>query len=218
MEAGMMGTNRSISLLLLIAAGTAGIATLFLPFIFDTSPVGMVLELFLISDAINWAWSLYALLAFPLFLPVLVSAASVRLMISGLFSRSERAVAYVASSMMAFSTLSFIILLFIVSGLPSFVHEWLASTIPVLTLVLGVFVVIKNLRNKRSKEVSAVMAMQVAYLSNALFCLILFFGGWQIGAYCVVVTSIIYLLQVVLASVKSGVFRRGGTENNVSAV
>ena len=218
MEAGIMGTNRSISLLLLIVGGTTGIATLFLPFIFDTSPVGMVFELFLISDAINWAWSLYALLAFPLFLPVLVFSASVRLMISGLFSRSERAVAYVASSMMAFSTLSFIILLFIVSGWPSFVQEWLASTIPVLTLLLGVFVVIKNLMNRGSMEVSAVMAMQVAYLSNALLCLILFLGGWQIGAYFVIVTSIVYILQIILASVKLGIFRRGSTESNVSAV
>jgi hypothetical protein len=82
-------------------------------------------------------------------------------------------------------------------------------------LLFGGYVVIKNLRNKGPREVSAVMAMQIAYLSSALFCLIGFFRtGWQIGAYFVVVTSIVYLLQIVLATVKLGVFRRGGTNSS----
>lgn len=80
-------------------------------------------------------------------------------------------------------------------------------SVPLLPLLFGVYVVIKNLRNKGPKEVSAIMAMQFVYLSNALLCLIAYFGDWQIGAYFVVVTSIVYLLQIVLALVKPGVLR-----------
>ena len=205
MESGMIGTNRSIGPLLLTVSGTAGIAALFLPFTWDISPTEAVVlrELFL--------------LAIPSFLSVLVSAAYVRWMISGLLSRPERAIAYVASSMMAFSTLYYII-----SGMlrgfdwlkPFDVRDWLIVVIPVLTLLSGVYFVIKKLRNKGPKEVSAIMAMQIAYLSNALLCLIGFFGVWEIGAYFVVVTSIVYLLQIVLALVKPGVLRSGDANSN----
>ncbi len=198
MEAGMIGKNRSIGPLLLTVSGTAGIAALFLPFTWDISPTEAVVlrELFL--------------LAIPSFLSVLVSAAYVRWMISGLLSRTERAIAYVASSMMAFSTLYFIISDWLMSkGWPDpfDVRGWLIVVIPVLTLLSGVYFVIKKLRNKGSKEVSAIMAMQIAYLSNALLCLILFFGDWEIGAYFVVVTSIVYQLQIVLALMKPAVLR-----------
>ncbi|MHC4639135.1 MAG: hypothetical protein ACYTBV_16790 [Planctomycetota bacterium] len=208
MEAGMMGTNRSISLLLLIVAGTAGIAALFLPFTFETSPAAAVLELYPIGGLF---WDSF-LLAIPFFLSVLVSAASVRWIISGLLSRPERVIAYVVSTTIAFVPL-YIIIFWIIDPSPSEVQHWLALVMPLLTLLFGVYAVVKNLRNKGPKEVSAVMAMQIVYLSNALLCLILFFGDWQIGAYFVVVTSIVYLLQIILASVKLGVFRRGGTNS-----
>ena len=64
--------------------------------------------------------------------------------------------------------------------------------------------------NPMIKRVATVMTMQSAYLSNALLCLIGYFGDWQIGAYCVAITSGVYLTQIVLMSVKLGVFR-GGT-------
>lgn len=199
MEAGMTGTNRSIGPLLLTVLGTAGIAALFLPFAWNASPTKAVVSGFLVLFAI----------AIPFFLSVLVSAAYVRWMISGLLSRPERAISYVASSMMAFSTLYAIISEGLGGGWPepSDVRGWLIVVIPVLTLLSGVYFVIKKLRNKGPKEVSAIMAMQFAYLSNALLCLIAYFGDWQIGAYFVVVASIVYLLQIVLALVKPGVLR-----------
>jgi len=203
METGMMGTNRYISLLFLIVAGTAGMAALFLPFTWDVSPAeAVVSELFQ--------------LAIPFFFSVLVCAAYVRWMISGLLSRPERAITYVVSSLVALRVLFWIILGLKDEGWPSDVQGWLLVAIPLLMLLFGVYVVVKNLRNKGPKEVSAVMAMQIVYLSNALFCLIVFFGGWQIGAYFVVVTSGVYLIQIVLVSVKLGILRGGGTNSIVS--
>lgn len=200
----MMGTNRSISRLLLTVGGTAGIAALFLPFTYGVSPTKVVADfvgclIYSGNRATFLDLSEFFLLAIPFFLSVLVSAAYVRWMISGLLSRPERAIAYVASSMMAFSTLYFNIWITIVEGLPSSSEEWLTLAIPLLALFIGVYFVIKKLRNKGPKEVSAIMAMQIAYLYNALFCLPGFFEDWQIGAYCVVVASSVYLLQIVLA-------------------
>jgi uncharacterized membrane protein (DUF2068 family) len=190
-------TNRSISLLLLTVGGTAGIAALFLPVLTAASLVNSFTELWF--------------LVIPFFLPVLVSVASARWMISGLLSRPERAFAYVAGSLMAFVTLFFSIDLLWLSSFDG----WLMAIIPVLTLLFGVYVVIKNLRNKGPKEVSAVMAMQIAYISYALLRLIPIFGYWQIGAYFVVVTSGVYLTQIVLALVKLSVLRGDGASSSI---
>jgi len=95
------------------------------------------------------------------------------------------------------------------------INFWLTLVIPLLPLLFGTYVVIKNFRNKAPKEISAVMAMQIVYLSNALFCLILWINTWQIGAYFVVVTAGVYLTQIVMATVKLGVFRRGGESDSL---
>lgn len=194
-------------LILHIVSGTAGIAALFLPFAWGASPFVVVFNFYHLDHDL---FSLF-FLAVPFFLIVLISAAFVRWMISGLFSRPERAIAFVASSMMALGTLYMIISSFLeaLSDLSSNIRFWLFVFIPLLTLLFGGYVAIKNLRNKGSQEASAVMTLQTAYLSNALLCLIVYFGDWQIGAYCVAITSGVYLTQIVLMSVKLGVFRTG---------
>jgi hypothetical protein len=226
MEPGMMGTSRSTNLLLFTVSGTAGITALFLPFAEGIHPfvkdISFIAIVFGLGPYVfNSLASVLLALATPFLLVILVSVSFVRWMIFGLLSRPERAIAYVVSSMMAFATLYVIIrmLLEILSESSANVDFWLIKaialfTIPLLTLLFGVYVVIKNLRNKGSKEVSAVIAMQIAYLGNALFCLMFFVGDWQVGAYIVVVTSIVYVLQIVLTSMKVGVFRGGGMNSS----
>ena len=207
----------AICLILHTVAGIAGITALFLPFTEDISPVSFVVSLSS-SDFLFWHNLLFAI---TFFLPVFVSAAFVRWMISGLLSRTERAIAYVMSSMMALGILNFITSFLLPdfwnqsSNLPFCVRCWLILVIPLLLLLFGVYVVIKNLRNKEPKGVSAVMAMQIAYMSNALLCLTLYFERLQIGAYFVVVTVGVYLTQIVMTTVKLGVFRRGGESGSV---
>jgi len=220
MEAGMKKTELKIGsamcLILHTVSGIAGITALFLPFTENISPVGFVFNILPSESSFSGLW-LFLPLAMPFFLSVFVSAAFVRWMISGLLSRPERTIAYVMSSMMALGILIFITLGFWaqLSNPSSCVREWLTLVIPLLLLLFGVYLVIKSLKNKGPEEVGAVMAMEIVYLSNAFFCLIGFFGYWQIGAYFVVFTSGIYLTQIFMATVKLGVFRVGGESVSV---
>ena len=61
------------------------------------------------------------------------------------------------------------------------------------------YALIRNMSVGRYKKFGPVMALQVAYVANALLCLIEFFGKWQAGAYCTLVVTVVYLLQIILA-------------------
>jgi hypothetical protein len=170
--------HRSIAHLLLTVVGMTGIAGLFLPFTWGTSPVDAV------SEGALWR------LALPFFLAVLASAASIRWVISGSFSGLERATAYVVSASMVGVTLS----LWFPLG-PSTTQEWL----------------IRNSRIAPSRQFNPVMAIQVAYLAHAVLCLIGFFGLWELGAYCVLVAALAFVLQIILASAQPGRLWGGDT-------
>lgn len=165
--------------------GISGIAGLFLPFTYGTSPLDAV------SDRELWR------LALPFFLAVLASAASIRWIISGSFSRPERTIAYVVSASMACVTVS---LAFTSEGRPATISDWLVSFSPELILALGVYLLIRNSRKGQSREFNPVMAIQIAYLANAVACLISFFGTWQVGAYCALAATLAFVVQIVLAS------------------
>jgi O-antigen ligase len=70
-----------------------------------------------------------------------------------------------------------------------------------LILALGVYFLIRNSRMGPSRNFNPVMAIQVAYLANAVPCLIGSFQDWGVGAYCILVAAIAFVLQIVLVSV-----------------
>ncbi len=176
--------HRSIVHLLLTVVGITGIVGLFLPFTYSTSPVDVVLA--------KGLWRL----ALPFFLAVLASAASIRWVISGSFSGAERAIASVVSASMAGVTPS---LWFPLEDGPSTIRDWLAFVSAQLILALGVYFLIRNSRMGPSRNFNPVMAIQIAYLANAVLCLISFFGDWEPGAYCVLVAVLAFVLQIILA-------------------
>lgn len=177
--------HRSIVHLLLTVVGITGTVGLFLPFTFSTSPVDAV------SDKELWR------LALPFFLAVLASAATIRWVISGSFSGRERAIAYVVSASMVGVTLS---LWFPFKDGPATIQDWLAFVSPEPILAVGVYFLIRNSRMGPSRKFNPVMAIQIAYLANAVLCLIAFFGDWELGAYCVLVAALAFVLQIVLVS------------------
>jgi hypothetical protein len=169
--------------LMLTVVGMTGIVALSLPFAYDYSPIGAVFKKGL------WPFAL------PFFLSIFASAASVRWIISGSFSRTEQIIAYALSTAMAGVTL----FLYLNSdGWPSNVQEWLSMIIPIAILLFGVYAIIRNVSVGRYKKFNPVMALQVAYLGNAVLCLIEFFGKWQAGAYCILVVTVVYLLQIIV--------------------
>ena len=169
----MLGTRLWIAQMPLTVTAMTGIAAILLPFTADISPAIGVL-----SDVRP--------LAFPFLLSVLVSAAYVRRSISGSLSRPEQALAYVATAVSVAMTFSFVI-----SG-----EGWLGRVIPLVTALLGAHFVRSNRKIGQARDLTPVLAMQVAYLVNCSLCLIGFFGEWQIGAVFALVTAVSYCLQI----------------------
>ena len=175
--------HRSFTHVLLTVIGMTGIAALFLPFAWGKSPIEAV--------SLEELWRL----ALPFFLAVLASAAGFRWIISGSFSGFERATAYVVSGLMAGVTLS----LWFPFG-PSSTQEWLTLISPEPILALGIYLLIRNSRRGLSREFNPVMAIQISYLAHAALCLIGFLGRWELGAYCVLVAALAFVIQIILAS------------------
>jgi hypothetical protein len=172
--------------LLLTLLAMAGIAGLFLPFTSGVSPA--------MAAPVSGVWRL----AVPFFLSVLASAASIRWIVSGSLSRAESAIAYVASAAMAGVIVS---MWFALGDESQSIRDWVAVVSPGPILALGIYFLIQNSKTGPSRNFNAVMAIEVAYLANAVRCLIAFFGEWQVGAYCALVTAVTFVLQIILASV-----------------
>ena len=85
-----------------------------------------------------------------------------------------------------------------IEGWPTDVNEWLSLIFPVVTLVFGIYVLIRSRKNLIINPFLATFSMQVAYIANCLLCLTSFFGEWQIGAYFCLITIIVYLIQIIL--------------------
>lgn len=175
--------------LLLTVAGAAGIAAIYLPFTWDVSPLAAMHE--------ESLW----MLALPFFLPIATAAASARWLISGALSSPEAAIAYVASGSAAGMTLIFIGRFLVEGGNegPGYA-DWVAVALSVVVLVLGACLLVRLWRTMKLPDYRPLMALQIAYLANAAFCLIVFleFPGWQAGAYVAFVTVVAYLLQIIL--------------------
>jgi hypothetical protein len=173
---------------LLTVAGTAGIAALFLPFAWSYSPLRAA------ADEELWP------LALPLFLAIFASAASIRWLVSGMFSPVERAIAYAASAEMGAVTLWVMLRSLLSQGWPANVSEQLAVTLPLVTLVLAAGILIRNARSKQAGSTNPVVALQLVYLAHAALLLLGLFPHWQIGACCVLVAAVAFLIQAVLLS------------------
>jgi len=182
--AGVSMQHRNIHLMLTVP-GMSGVAALFLSFTSNTSPMDAAFD--------DDLWKL----ALPFFLSIPILAASIRWSLSGSMSLPERAVAYTVALAAAAVTLSFLW-----SATDRTGEEWLYTAIPVATLILGAILLLGDSKPDATRGLRPVMALQMAYLANALFCLAVFGGDdWfdlQVGAYCVLIAVIAYFLQIVL--------------------
>jgi hypothetical protein len=169
--------------LLLTVLGGIGILAIFLNFAWGTSPWAAALA----KDL----WRV----ALPFFLPVLVTIASLRWLLSKALSGTERLIAYLVSAVMVCATLSIYVTN---DAWPNEFNEWLGFCLHIATLGLGIFALLRTRRNAALCSFRAILSMQIAYLSNCLLCLSSFFDQWQVGAYCSLVTVIVYLTQTML--------------------
>lgn len=190
-----MGTNPSRSALYVatIALGLVGMATPFLPFKYDVSPLGAAAQV--VNPHSDFFWLF--LVGSPFFLAILVSIASIRLMVLGKSTRSELAIAYCSSIIMACATL-FLMIAQGISDWPFTLHDWLSLALPCATIALGCTLVVRSWRLRVPPGLIAVTAMQSAYVANALLCLLSYWPDWQIGAICTLLTVLAYVGQALL--------------------
>ena len=179
------GLGRSTVHVLLVVPAVTGIATLFLPFTSNTSPMDAAIDK-------NLWW-----VADPFFLTMLITALSAHWRLSGSLSQVERALAYVVSAISAGVTLWFLALEG--HGAVRETQGLIAMVASMATLLVGAFVVVRNVKRGVADALSPVTAMQVAYLANGIFCLTIFYGDWQKGAYYALVTAGMYLVQIAWA-------------------
>jgi hypothetical protein len=162
------------------AALIAGVAAILLSFTFSTSPRDATF------DGEYWP------IVVPFYLALPIGLASLRAERSGLASAGLRVAGWIAAAAGAAMTTYFLLSAFLREP-PSQPAEWLNLAAPLTVLAAGAALV---LRRRRTSTVPSTMAMQVAYLVNALLCLLAFAGEWQSGAWCALATALIYVEQI----------------------
>jgi hypothetical protein len=200
---------RSRFSLVVAIVGLAGVPAVFLPFTSDTSPLKVAAQFPLLrrGPADYFLGGLWWL-GVPLMLAILVTLGSFRWIGTGRFSRAERLSAYLAALVAAGCFLSpFISFLFLFVnghftwptwGLPG----WFLVMVSWVGSAAAAYLLWRNLRRGVPDAVNAVAAMQVVYAIVAVFCMVAFASdGWQIGAYLVAVTTLVYLIHIVAVSV-----------------
>lgn len=174
-------------------AGIAGIVALFLPFTGGISPISAIF------DGIIWVPEIWRL-ALPFFLAIPILVASIRLAVTNSLSKLETAIAYILGGAAVGNFVSWLAV-GVAKEPDADPAAWLGLAIMIAPLLLGIALLVRDLRTKRMQGYRPVLALQVAYFGNTIFCLVVFAGtqGWQAGAYFSLVTAIAYFIQIGLA-------------------
>ena len=175
-----------------------GVVTIVLPFTYDISPGEAVL-----SGVFDWRHFFGEVfggpfaLGFAFLLTLPIAGVYLRWLSTGVLSRKAWIATYVATALMGAMTLSVYLG---VDQPPGNIHEWIVWIVPLGTLGLGTWIIVRNARARLPQPLNAAVAMQVVYVVNGLLALIGFFGDWDIGAYFALATVVVYVTQLALAS------------------
>lgn len=172
--------NRSPIQWFLTIAGLSGIASIFLSFTWNVSPFEVAF------DRVYWIFGA------PSLLTIVISVSLIRWNLTGRLSLLEQIITY----LMGLSMIAVVI-----STNFRFLHGgsregWLSVVFSASSLIAGIFLVVRNHRIGKFKNLNPIMLMQTACLGNGIFCLIASWRDWQIGAYFAVVTVIVYAAQM----------------------
>ncbi len=181
----------------LTGLGLSGVATIFLPFIAGYVPV-----VFFLEELEHQG--IFALLGPFVVLPFFISAGYLRWVLTGGLSRWEGELGYALALIVVFLLSVFIIQDWWESGFGG--DEWLFAFLT-LGLGAGAWFVIQNLRHKIPLTLTALVALQLAYLPFALFWLLFSISALidgdasdiRIGAYLAFLTALVYTAQAALS-------------------
>jgi len=188
----------------LTVLGLSGVATVFLPFISVFSSWAVPVEVFLeeLEDQ-----GTFALLGPFVVLPFFISAGYLRWVLTGGLSRWEGELGYALALIVVFLLSVFIIQDWWESGFDG--EEWLIFAFLTLGgLGAGAWFIVQNLRHGAPLTLTALVALQLAYLPFALFWLMFLttalikgdaFSIIGIGAYLTLLAVIVYTAQATLS-------------------
>ncbi len=175
--------------------GLSGVATIFLPFIVGYVPVEVFFEG--LEEQ-----GMFALLGPFVVLPFFISAGYLRWLFTGGLSRWEGDLGYALALIVVFLLSVFMIQDWWESGFDG--DDWLFSTLFLLGLGAGAWFVIQNLRHGAPPTLTALVALQLAYLPCALYWLMVAMSEGDapyigIGAYLTLLTVLVYTAQAALS-------------------
>ena len=173
----------------LLILGIPSIALLFLPYTFGVSPWATV-------SSEKWNGGLpLALLGGPFFLSIPILIAQTRVLLKRPFSKVERATYRLLACAALAAGLAFLGLIF---DAQAFRKEPIESSLIFIPYAAAVWMTILSARKLNPEEATTVM-LRAAWLANAVFCAILFWDGWQIGAYLAAFTIALYTVEITLS-------------------
>jgi len=171
----------------LVAMGFAGVIAIFLPFVWETSPL----------DTISDGWPELWGLSLPLFLAVSVSAGLIRIFVLGKMTAAESVIAYIMGAIG-------VVAAWLWAYLGGAGYEEFAETLIegwylfyAITIIIGAVMLFLGLRRRWFGEFAPIVAMQIAYIAHGSWLLVVFYeDGWDIGAHVTLFAAVVYLVQM----------------------
>ena len=137
-------------------------------------------------------------LAAAAFLSPLITIAALRYLNQGTLRATERVGLWLVSAIFLFLYLwGWYVTLAASTDWSSTVWGSLPSAIvlflPLFLLGFGIWITVRAVRNAAMHGLAPILALRTMYVVNAAFGLSAFFGGWQLGAWAILIAAVIHL-------------------------
>lgn len=139
----------------------------------------------------------FMLLGIPFFLSICILIWKLRLEMSRSVTSAEMVTGYMFAMGGLFATAIFLVARISEDNSFSF-KEWAIWVTCSLLIVFCIYFAYHNFRKSVSNSSKVHLALLSAYIPNAVLCLWIFFGGWEIGAIVSAFTVIVYLTEIVI--------------------
>ena len=202
-----------------------GVAACFLTFTQGTSPFDVVIifaeglwEFWgeLLGDFWGQGWQILAM-AVPFFLAFPILWAKSRAVFASRINKFEIIAFYISALLALIAECYLVVALSCVSlffslmdSIAGYIPDWgeilQFACIFVVPLIVGLAYVLALLRKRISHNITSVICMELAWIVNTIFCVMVFWGGLKIGAWMAVFAGAVYLVDIKLLT------RRGWRE------
>jgi len=173
-----------------------GVPAIWLPFAYSISPASALFD-----DGFFRLWPM----AWPHLLAIPIAVALFRWVARGRLSNAGRWCGRILAAGAWCVTGSLFVEPFFHGNWPSSAGDWIAFLVPLAMLAGGAAFAVRALRSGRTPDgLDAIVLMEMAYFPNVALCVQAATGGGehlQIGAYAVLLTSVVYVIHILAVHV-----------------